>query len=80
MTKTEKEKCEQLVEEAITKCLESKEEYKNWESCKKNNDSMGAHLVLRKADQDYGYAEGIHQALAVIGYSSVSMEELSDLI
>lgn len=80
MTKIEKRRCEQLAQEAINKCLKSKEEYKNWESCKKNNDSMGAHLALRKADQDYGYAEGIYQALVVVGYDSESMEELSDLI
>ena len=80
MTKIEKRRCEQLALEAITKCLKSKEEYKSWDNCKKNNDSMGAHLALRKADQHQGYAEGIYQALVVLGYNSESMKEFSELI
>lgn len=80
MTKIEKRRCEQLALEAITKCLESKEEYKSWDNCKKNNDSMAAHLALRKADQHYGFAEGIYYSLVVLRYESEKMKQLTELI
>lgn len=80
MTKTEKEKCEQLVEEAINKCLESKEEYKKYSSCRKEGNLIDAHLALRKADQHYGFAEGIYYSLVVLRYESKKMRQLTELI
>ena len=37
-------------------------------------------LLTRKADQHHGYAEGIHQALAVLGFKHEKMKELSELL
>mgnify|MGYP001623310272 CR=1 FL=1 len=80
MTKIEKRRCEQLAQEAIESLSNASREYGEWKLCEQGNNSTGAHVSLRKADRHQGYAEGIYQALAVIGYSSESMKELSEMI
>ena len=80
MTKAEKAKCKQLADEALVKLNDSEEEYEKYEKCKKKGNMTDAHIALRDADQDWGYAQGIYQALVVIGYRGKEMEELSEKI
>lgn len=80
MTKIEKEKCEILTQEAIRNIEKAKNEYAEWELCERGNHPAAAQISLRKADQHQGYAEGIYQALVVIGYKSESMKELNKKI
>lgn len=80
MTKAEKERCEKLIAEAERNLENSDIEYSKYERFRKEEKKVDAECALRNADQLRGYAEGIHQALAVIGYSSVSMKELSEMI
>lgn len=80
MTKIEKRRCEQLAQEAIESLSNASEEYKEWELSGRGNNPIGAQISLRKADRHQSYAEGIYQALVVIGYNSESMKELSEMI
>lgn len=79
MTKIEKQRCEKLIEEAERNLNNSDMEYSKYERLK-GEKKIDAECALRKADQLRGYAEGIYQALAVIGYSSESMKELTERI
>lgn len=80
MTKTEYKKCERLMEEAIRKAADSKREYSRYELFLQKNDTTHAEVEQRKADQHYGYAEGINQVLAVLGFKHDKMKELSKLV
>ena len=80
MTKVEKRRCEKLIEEAERNLENSNIEYSKYERLRREEKKVDAECALRNADQLRGYAEGIHQALAVIGYSSKSMKKLSELI
>lgn len=80
MTKAEKAKCKQLAEEALLKYNYSEEAYEKYTRCRKEGNLTGAHVALREADQDWGYAEGIYQALAIIGYKGKEMEKLTEMI
>ena len=80
MTKIEKERCEKLIEEAEINLERSDMEYSKYERLRKEEKKIDAECALRNADQLRGYAEGIYQALAVIGYSSESMKELTERI
>lgn len=80
MTKIEKARCEKLIEEAERNLENSDIEYSKYERLRKEEKKIDAECTLRNADQLRGYAEGIYQALAVIGYSSASMEELTERI
>ena len=79
MTKIEYGKCEKLMEEAIIKAKQSEEEFKK---CGQliNENEIKADLERRKADQHYGEAVGINQALVTIGFKHDRMKELSELI
>ena len=55
-------------------------EYSKYERLKREGKKVDATCALRNADQLCGYAEGIYQALTVIGYSSASMKELTERI
>lgn len=79
MTKIEKERCEKLIDEAKRNLENSDIEYSKYERLKEEK-KIDAECALRNADQLRGYAEGIYQALAVIGYSSAGMEELTERI
>ncbi|MBZ9622880.1 hypothetical protein G9F71_008440 [Clostridium sp. FP2] len=78
MTNIEKKKCENLCIEAIKNIEESNSLYEEAE--KIDREFHQATTQLRRADNKRGYAEGINQALAVIGYTSENMKKLSKLI
>lgn len=80
MTKIERKRCEKLIEEAERNLNNSDMEYSKYERLKKEEEKINAECALRNADQLRGYAEGIYQALVVIGYSSASMKELTERI
>lgn len=80
MTKLEYGKCEKLMEEAIRKANNSNEDYKAFERLRKEGKEVDAECKLRLADQEIGYAEGINQALATLGFKHDRMKELSKLL
>lgn len=80
MTKIEKARCEKLIEEAERNLENSNIEYSKYERLKREGKKVDAACALRNADQLCGYAEGIYQALAIIGYFSESMKELTERI
>lgn len=80
MTRTEKQRCEYLIAEAKRILENSNIEYSKYERLQKEEKKVDAECALRNADQLRGYAKGIYQSLAVIGYSSESMKKLGDLI
>lgn len=80
MTKIEYGKCEKLMEEAIIKVKQSEEEYKEADCYLNAGNHIAWEIERRKADQHIGYAEGINQALAVIGFKHDRMKELSKLL
>lgn len=79
MTKIEYGKCEKLMEEAIQKVKQSDEEFK---ICGQliNVNEVKADIERRKADQHYGEAVGINQALSTLGFKHDRMKELSRLL
>lgn len=79
MTKIEYGKCEKLMEDAIRKAKQSDEEYKTYNQLL-NKDIVKAETEQRKADQHYGEAVGIEQALATLGFTHDRMKELSKLL
>lgn len=79
MTKTEYGKCEKLMEEAISKAKHADEEYKAYNRLL-NEDIIKAETEQRKADQHYGEAVGIEQALATLGFKHDRMKELVNLL
>ncbi len=77
MTKLEYTKCEKLMNEAIRNVeAANKEFYKAGNSY----DTTERHILETKAWNHRGYAEGIQQALAVIGFKHEQMAELGRLI
>lgn len=80
MNITEYKKCEKLMEEAIRKAKQSDDEYKEADCHLNVGNKMAYGIELRKADQHYGYADGINQALATIGFKHDRMKELSKLL
>ena len=80
MTKQEKIKCERLIEEMERNFENSNIEYAKYERLKKEEKKTDAECSLRNADQLLGYAQGIYQALAVLGYQSEKMKALTDLL
>ena len=67
MTNTEKAKAEKILNEAIRK-------YQN------ANDLISAETYLRKFQDGISYAEGIYNALVVIGFTHPKMKEFSDML
>lgn len=80
MTKIEYRKCEKLMEEAIRKVNDSNADYKAFERLSKEGKRVDARCSQRLADQEIGYAEGINQALAVLGFKHDRMKVLSELL
>lgn len=80
MNKLEYEKCEKLMEEAIIKANNSIENYKAYERLLKEGKKVDAEYKFRLADQEIGYAEGINQVLATLGFKHDRMKELSKLL
>ena len=77
MTKLEAMKCEKLLNEAIRYAENANEEFTNADSCR---DVIEKSVLLAQAHNHRGYAEGINQALAVIGFKHERMAELGKLI
>lgn len=80
MTKGELKKCEGLMYEAIRNVNYFKEDYATYENFLKEGKRVEAECKLRLADQEIGYAEGINQALAVLGFKHDDMKTLGDLL
>ena len=80
MTKVETIKCEKLMEEAIINAKKANESWEKYKRCKKENNMVEAEVGMRESDCYRGYAEGINQALAVIGFKHERMTELGKLI
>ena len=79
MTKIEYGKCEKLMEEAIQKVKQADKEYAIYNQLVEEN-KLKANTERRKADQHIGYAEGINQALEVIGFKHDRMKVLGSLL
>ena len=80
MTKAENKRCEKLLDEAIRNASNSKEDYASYERLLKEGNKVDAECKLRIADQEYGYADGIRQALVCIGLRHERMIELDELL
>lgn len=80
MTKAENKRCEKLLDEAIRHASNSKEDYGAYELLLKEGNKVDAECKLRIADQEYGYADGIRQALVCIGFTHERMIELDELL
>ena len=82
MNKIEKERCEKLIEEAKENLNLSNTYWEKYQMMidYQDEDEVGIEIALRQCDRHRGYAEGIYQALVVIGYYSASMEELTKRI
>ena len=57
-----------------------KEDYAVYERLLKEGKKVDAECKLRIADQEYGYADGIRQALVCIGFRHERMIELDELL
>lgn len=79
MTKKELDKCENLCLDAIYHIEESNKLYKEHDA-KTNDNYAVATVELRKADNKRGYAEGINQVLAILGYRSENMTKLTKIL
>ena len=80
MTKVENMRCEKLMNEAIRKANDSEKDYKAYKRLLNYGKQVDAECKLRFADQERGYAEGIRQALACIGFTHERMKELDELL
>lgn len=77
MTKVEYKKCEKLMDEAIRQGEKAREEF----SKANETNGKGTFELLRLQAQNHlGYAEGINQALAVLGFKHDRMNDLFDLL
>lgn len=77
MTKVEYRKCEKLMDEAIRQGEKAREEF----SKANEKNGKGTFELLRLQAQNHlGYAEGINQALAVLGFKHDRMKVLSELL
>lgn len=77
MTKIEYARCEKLMEEAIRKATQAKEEF---DKARLEKDIYDLQMLMESAQNHLGYAEGIYQALAVIGFKHERMKKLSELL
>ena len=80
MTKLEYKKCEKLMDEAIRNAKIANENWEKYLVAEKNKNALDMEINLRNCDYHRGYAEGIQQALAVIGFKHEQMAELGKLI
>ena len=80
MNKIEYKKCEKLMDDAVRKANDFHDDYRAYERLNKEGKETDAKCKLRLADQEIGYAEGINQALAILGFKHDRMKELSDLL
>lgn len=77
MTKLEFMKCEKLLNEAIEYAIDAKDKL---DVATKHPNATERYVLENIAHNHRGYAEGINQALAVIGFKHERMAELGKLI
>lgn len=77
MTKVEYARCERLMEEAIQKATQAKEEF---DKARLDKDIYDLQMLMESAQNHLGYAEGINQALVVLGFKHDRIKELSGLL
>lgn len=80
MNKTEYQKCEKLMYEAIRNVKQSQEDYAESEKYEKNENNIKWEIKQRQGDQHFGYARGINQVLVTIGFKHDDMKKLSELL
>lgn len=80
MTKLEVMKCEKLMDEAIRNAENANEDWEKYLVAEKNKVALDMEINMRNCDYHRGYAEGINQALAVIGFKHERMAELLELL
>lgn len=80
MTRVEKEKSEILIDEAFINYECSQAEWEIYEAFKKEGNSIEAEFHLRRFQDKRSFAEGIYQALAVMGFDHPKMKEFSKLL
>lgn len=77
MTKLEYTKCEKLMDEAIEYAIDARDKLAVAE---KHPDATERYILENMAHNHRGYAEGINQALTVLGFKHEQMTELGTLI
>ena len=77
MTKLESIKCEKILNEAIEYAIDANDKFT---VAAKHSDATEREILLNTAHNHRGYAEGINQVLAVIGFKHELMAELGKLI
>lgn len=77
MTKLEYTKCEKLMNEAIQYAIDARD---NLAVAAKHPNATEREILENTAHNHRGYAEGINQALTVIGFKHELMAELGKLI
>lgn len=80
MTKQERDKCEKLLNEVAMNLDRADANWEDFEDAKRGGYSDDAEISLRQFENHRGYAEGIYQALAVLGYKSEKMMEIGKRI
>ena len=77
MTKLEYTKCEKLMNEAIQYAIDARDKLA---VAAKHPNATEREILKNTAHNHRGYAEGINQALTVIGFKHELMAELGKLI
>lgn len=77
MTKLEAMKCEKLLNEAMEYAIDANDKFA---VATKHPNSTERKILENTAHNHRGYAEGINQALVVIGFKHELMSELGKLI
>lgn len=77
MTKLECMKCEKLLNEAIEYAIDAKDKL---DVTAKHPNATEKYVLENTAHNHRGYAEGINQALSVLGFKHELMAELGKLI
>ena len=78
MTKQEKDKCEKLLNEAALNLDRADANWEDFEDAKRGGHSDDAEISLRQFENYRRYAEGIYQALAVLGYKGEKMMKIGN--
>lgn len=76
MTKQEKDKCEKLLDDVYLHLNNAEPNWDVYERAKREKCYGNAETSLRLYESNRSYAEGIYQALAVLGYKSEKMMEI----
>lgn len=80
MTKLEITRCEKLMEEAIRNAETANEDFRKYLVAEKNKSDLDMEINMRNCDYHRGYAEGIQQALVVVGFKHERIKELQELL